>query len=449
MASPNILTNYAAAVQAQMRKTIIQTKEQLTPTLNSFKSGKGARNESGRLVGLEIPFNRGVQHGDTALDVLSGVTSFEQFVAPLADKMFVGLTQMGFSTEYEHFQELDAAKGLLPETRFTQRDKTMRTYYQHQNWYRIGPDNSGSLAIVTVGGGSGTITFANDTTTRGRSKGSLRLAVSPGTAATQQILYETWTRATDTKTATFYITSKASSTSAVIVVTDAGTTVAGDVTVKKGHYKRVPYSLGYHINSTARNYQGANTTTDTMFNSIAVDGGGGALTPTTMDTAKGAKQTAANDVDASKRAICHMTLGRYKELGAFGYNLRRYNAERGDANTTYSVPTNFVDEDLEFIQDADFEDGYVYIRNSKSYFEYRQSEMHEITKGEGSQYIGTNSLGSTEFFQNFGESMNLAWDARGEDGANKDGAGSPQDSAVISNLAAPVISQIARGISLV
>jgi hypothetical protein len=449
MSSPNILLNYAAGVQAQMRKKFIQLKQQRTPTLNSFKSGAGTRSEDGRIVGLEIPFNRGVQHGETALDVLSGITSFENFVAPAADKMFVGLTQTGFSIEYEKFQELDASRGLLPETKLTQRDKTMRTYAQHHNWYRIGPDNSGSLAIVTVGGGSGTITLANDNTTRGRSKGSLRLAVSNSTAAGQTIIYESWTRATDTKTATFYLTSKASVTTAVIVVTDAGTVVAGDVIVKKGHYKRVPYSLGYHISTANRSYQGANTTTDTMFNSFGVDCGGALVTPTAMDTAKGALQTRKNQVEAGKQGKCYLTIANYKQLAAYGYNLRVYNAEQGDAKTTYAVPTNFKDEDIEYIQDADMEDYYIYMTDRSSYFEYRQSEMFEVTSNAGSQYIGTNSIGSTEFFQNWGESYNFAWDARGDDGANKDGAGSPNSSVVLSNMITGPATQILMGQSLV
>ena len=450
MSYPNLIDNYAAATKAELRKSIIQCKQQKAITKATVESGPGARNESGALSGLEIPFKMGVPHGETALDVLGGTTSFEQFVAPQADKMFVGLTQTGFTVEYEHFHEIDARGGKLPETKEDQRDNVMLTYYQHHNWYNIGI-KTGAVAIVAAGGGggSGTITFANDNTARGRSKGSLRLAVSWSTTAGKRIMYQSYTEATDTLTATFYITSKASTTTAVIVVTDAGTVVAGDVIVKYGHYKRVPYGFGYHINQAARWYQGVNTTTHTMFNSRRVNGGGALVTPTLMDTAKGAKQIRANDTETGQKAICHLTQGNFKVLGAYDYGLREYNAEKGDFTKTIAVPGLFEDEDCIFAQDADMEDAYIYLRDRKSYFEYRQSPMQKISKGEGTQYVGTNSRGSTEFYDNYGEAYNLAWDARGNDGSNKKGAGAPNSSVVIDNLTIPDISQMAEGISLV
>lgn len=450
---PNLIENYGAAARSELRKTIVQTKQQVAPTKGSLKSGVGARGEAGRLAGLEIPFKNGVPHGETGLDVLNSVTSFEGFVPPPSDKMYVGLTQTGFTVEFEYFHEKDATAGYLPETRFDQRDQMMRTYMQHHNWYMIG-EKYGTLAIVTVGGGNGaTLTLAGDNTARGRSKGGLRLAVSASTTAGKRIMYQSYTTSTDVLTATFYITSRASSTQVVIAVTDAGTVVAGDHIVKLGHYKRVPYGLGYHINQANRIYQGVNTTTYTMFNSRRVNGGNALVTPTLMDTAKGAKQTRANDVDAGRKAICHLTMGNYKTLASFGYALRVYNAEKGDADTTFGLPNNFEDEDCIFIQDADFEDAYIYIRPRRSYFEYRQASLDKASKGDGTQYVGVNSLsqgrGSTEFYDNYVESYNLAWDARGEDGMNKDGAGSPNSSVCIDNLEIPAVSQLSEGIALV
>jgi hypothetical protein len=451
MGYPNLPENFAAATQAEMRKSIIQTKQQKAPTSMSITSGAGARGESGKLAGLEIPFKNGVQHGETALDVLSGTTSFEQPVAPLNDKMFVGLAQTGFTVHWEHFHEKDAQAGNLPESRFDQRDQAMRTYYQHKNWYHGGV-KTGSVAVVAAGGGggSGTITFANDNTARGRSKGSLRLAVSPGTTAGKRILYQSYTESTDTLTATFYITSKASTTTAVIVVTDAGTVVAGDVIVKYGHYKKVTYGLGYLCDYANRFLQGVSTATYGFLNARRVNGGNALITPTLMDTAKGYQMTMANDMEARKKRGVHMSIGNYKQLAAFSYTLRQYNAEKGQADVTYGMPNWYEDEDAVFFCDADFEDAYVYIRDRKSVFEYRQSEMQKISKGDGSPYVGTSSFGSTEFFDNYGESCNLAWDARGDDGkGSKDGAGSPNSMVVIDNLAIPAVSQMAIGVSLV
>lgn len=447
----NLIENWGAATQAEMRKSIVQTKQQVGPTLLSLKSGPGARNEDGRLAGLEIPFKNGVPFGETALDVLGGTTSFEGFVPPPSDKMFVGLVQNGFTIEWEYFHNRDASKGHLPETKEDLKDQMMQTYYQHQNWYRIGT-KTGALAVVAAGGGggSGTIVCAGDNTARGRSKGNLRLAVSASTTAGKRIMYQSYTESTDTLTATFYITARASATSMTIVVTDGGTVVAGDIIVRYGHYKKVAYGLGYFHNQTGRIIQGASSTTYPFLNARRVNGGGALITPTMMDTAKGANQTRANNAMAGRRRMCHLTIGNYKTLSSYGYTLRTYNAEKGDADTTFGLPNNFKDEDLEFVQDAGFEDAYIYIRNKKSFFEYRQTELEKINPGNGSaQYVGTNSRGSTEFQDNFGESFNLAWDARGENGANKDGAGSPMDSVVIDNLEIPGNCELNEGIALV
>ena len=445
MSYPNQIENLAAAVQAELQGSITQLRQQKAPTLQSFKSGTGARGKAGRLAGLEIPYFKNVPHGSVALDVLSGTTSFGDNIAATTDKMYVGLTQTGVTVEWEHFHQHDPAN---PLTKEQLRDMTLAGYYQEHNWYAWGVGD-GALAVVASGGGggSGTITLANDNTARGRSKGSLRLAVSPGTTAGKRVLYESWTKSTDTKTATFYITSKASSTTAVIVVTDGGTVVAGDIIVKAGTYKKVPYGLGYHISESGRQYQGASTSTDTFLNSRRVDGGGSVIDPSTLDAAKGAMEVRANDEHARDKRICHLSHGNYRQLAAYGYSLRQYNAEKGQADTTYGMIRGYQDEDTIFVQDSDGEDAYIYFRDRKSYFHYRQQDMMKISKGDGTQWIGTNEKGSTEFFDDYGESYNLAWDGRGDDG--KGGASSANSSVVIDNLAIPSINQMAENISLV
>lgn len=445
---PSINENYNAAVQAELRKTIVQMKPQAAVTLGSFKAGSGARGASGKLAGLEIPYKQGVVHGETALDVISGVTSFERMYAPTTGKMYVGLTQMGFTVEHEDYHETDAQAGNLPETASDLRDQALNTYLQHQNWYRIGK-NTGSLAVVAAGGGggSGTITCANDNTARGRSKGNLRLAVSAFTAVGKRVLYQSYTESTDTLTATFYITARASATAMTIVVTDGGTVVAGDIIVKYGHYKRVPYGCGYHFSPTGRLYQGANTAVDTFLNSREVTVSG-YVTPTAMDTAKGALQTRANSPTARMNRVCRMTIGNYKQLAGYGYTLRAYNAEKGEADTTFGLPTVFKDEDTVYIQDADYEDAYIDMHDRKSYFEYRQREMSEISKGV-TQYVGTNLVGSTEMYRNWGEAMNLAYDARGDDGKGKAGSGAPNSSVTMTGMTIPPINQVAEAQPLV
>ena len=439
--------NLSAAVRAQLRSSIAKFTSQHAVTKNSFPMGAGANREKGQLAGLEIPYKRGVVHGESALDPYNGVTSFETMYAPTTAKMYAGLTFTGFTVQFEHFHQKDAMNGNLPENANDMRDQALITYLQHHNWYRIGK-NTGSLAVVSVGGGSGSITFTNDATARGRSKGSLRLAISDFTAVGKRVLYESYTESTDTKTATFYLTAKASATTGTVVITDGGTIVAGDVIVKKGHYKKVPYGLGYFQSATGRLMQGANTSVDGFLNARAVSGGSALVTPTAMDTAKGALQTRKNDVDARKRLICHLTIGNYKQLAAYGYNLRTYNAEKGDADTTFNLPVNYKDEDTEFIQDADYEDGYIDLRDRVSFFEYRQSQMDEVSEGP-TQYVGTNSVGSTEKYRNWGEAYQFVWDGRGDDGKHKAGHGGPNCGVFIESLTIPNLNQVAEGQSLV
>jgi hypothetical protein len=445
---PTLNENLAAAVKAQLRKTIIKSQAQHAVTKNSYKSGRGAAPEAGQLAGLEVPFQEGVVHGETALDPYNGGTSFERMYVPTTNKMYIGLAFMGFTVEFEHFHEKDAMNGNLPWGQSKMREDALMTYMQHQNWYRLGKGN-GSLAVVSSVSGA-TVTMTNDGTARGRSKGSLRLAVSPFTTAGKRILYQSYNATTDALGATFYITAKSSATTATVVITDGGTITAGEIIVKYGHYKKVPYGHAYHFDSTGRLYQGVSTSAANaaFLNSRAIDGGAALVTPTVMDTLKGSLQTRANDVDARKKRVCHLTIGNYKALAGFGYALRTYNAEKGQADTTYGVPVNFEDEDTEFIQDADFEDNYIDLRDRVSYFEYRQSEMQEVSKG-AEQYAGTNLVGSTEFSRNWCEAYNFAFDMRGDDGKGKQGAGAPNSSAYIYNLTAPSLTQVAEGISLV
>lgn len=449
----NINEHLAAAVQAELRKTIVQMKQQRAITKGTFKSGYGARGKAGKLAGLEIPFKINVPHGSTALDPIDGGTSFERFIPARTNKMYVGLAQTGFTVEWEWFHQTDAARGNLPEGKEEARDQGLMTYMQEHNWYCIGKGD-GMLAKVLSGGGTANLVFYADNSERGSSKGSLRLAVSYSDAAAGsadgRVIYDAINPSTGVLTGSFYLTAKPSATQGTaVLVTGTGALPANnDIIVKHGHYMKVPYGLGYHINQTARDYQGADTSVYDFLNSRRVDGGNGPITPTIIDAAKGALQVRANDANARKNRVCHLTIGHYKTLSAFGYTLRIYNAEKGDADTTYGLPFVYEDEDTVFIQDADMEDGYIYMRDRSSYFEYRQKELSEVTSSP-EQWVGTEQRGSTEFFQNWGEAYNLAWDARGDDGKGTTPNGAPNSSVVIDNLEIPDLNQVAEGISLV
>ncbi|HEY8560504.1 MAG TPA: hypothetical protein VIL74_09015 [Pyrinomonadaceae bacterium] len=440
----NLPEHLAPAARAELRKSIVDLKQKKAITLNSYKSGAGARKEGGRLAGVEIPFFKNLAHGEAALDPLTGSTSFGRMIPQNLDKMFVGVAFGGFTVEWEHFHQTDANRGNLPMGKEQQRDAVMETYLLHQNWYRIG-DGSGVLAVATTAGGSGTRTFAYDATARNRSKGSIRLAVSYNTAAGKRILYQSVDPATDTVNAEFYITSKPNATQAVCVMV-SGSVAVGDVIVKKGHYKRVAYGHGTHFSNGNRWYQGVDTTNYDFLKCRYVDGGGAGITPTMITTAKTANKTRGNDAEAGKKKVAHLTPSNYQELAAFGYTLRTYNAEKGEADTSFGLPTTYQDEDWIFIQDADFEEAFIDVRDKRSYFEYRQQELQEISPG-AQQYVGTEMFGSTEKFQNWGESFNFVWDARGDDGKGQ--GGQPNSSVYIGNLAMPAVTQVAEGISQV
>lgn len=437
----NLPEHDAAAVQAELRKAIAEYRQQQAITSQSLKSGKGARSEGGRMTGLEIPFSTNVPHGTTALNPLNGTTSFVNYVPSTEQKMYVGLAFKGFTVEWEHFHEKDAQSGYLPKTRIQQRDDVMKTYYQECNWYAIG-NGSGALAVITnVSGGN--LTLAYDNTARGRSKGSVRLAISTNTAAGKRVLYQSYNTSTGALGATFYITAKANATSAAVTITDGGTITAGEIIVKFGHYNLVEYGLGYHMSNAVRWYQGAYTGTHPFLKSSRVDGAGGVPTPTLIDTMKMSAQTDANSVDAANRRVFHLTIPNYRTLGAFGYDLRQ---EKGDAMTTYGLPQYYKDGDSDFILDMDMEDCEIFMRDRKSYFYYRQEELTEISEGK-QQYVGTYLVGSTEKYQNWGEAFNLAWDGRGDDGKGK--MGSANSSVYCDNLAMPSTTQVSKGISLV
>ena len=430
----------AAAAQAELKKSVLNLRAQKAITRTSLKEGRGAKTDA-RMAGYEIPFSKNVPHGSTALNPLAGTTSFNAMVPAQIDKMYVGLAYGGFTVEWEHFTDMDARAGNSPKDRFEQRDDVMRTYLQEQNWYSIG-NGSGALAVVTVGGGSGTITCAYDNTARGRSKGSIRLAVSPSTASARRILYQSISTA-GAVTAEFYITSKASATTFVAVVL-SGAIGAADIIVKKGHYNLVPYGLGYHNDDdAARYYQGAPTASLPFIRATAVDGAGGAPTPTLIDNLKLTCQAKANDLGANNRRVCRLTPANYRTLGAFGYELRQ---ETGDAMTTYGLPQYYKDGDTDFITDMDFEDCEIHMNDRKSLFYYVAQELRELSPGE-QQYVGTNLVGSTERYQNWGEASNLVWDGRGDDGQGE--AGSPNSACYIEGLEMPSTTQVSLGISLV
>lgn len=445
----NAALNLTGAIQAKIRRTIATLRMMHAPTRDTFTSGRGARKESASLVGLRIPYNRTMAHGSSALDPFARATSFEPYVAPLTASMYVGLAFLGVTVMREWFHSIDMDNGNLPITKEDVKRQAMATYMIERNWDAIGDDDAtGSVAVVTTGAATpsaATITLASDNNGRGRSKGSIRLAVSPSTDAADRIVYQSYNPSTNALTCTFYVVSKPNATQAVVTTTDAGTIGTNDVIVKKGHYKKVPYGIGYHSNPAMTYYQGADVSSDSFLKPTGIDAGDEPINPSLIHSAKSIAMTDANNTSADIDRIAHMTISNYNALAEFDYDLRTVDSKDGFKGT-HGKPFKYTDGDTYFALDANYEEGQVDFRDADSYFEYRQTELREVSKGE-TQYVGTNMVGSTEFYQNWGESYNLAYDGRGDDGM-KGKKGAPNSMVRIYNIAHPDVTQVSRGKSL-
>lgn len=440
MGYPNINSENAAAVQAEMRGTILKLRPQRAITYQSTK--ETFKKKNARMAGLDIPFEINAPNGSSTLNPVGGGTSFLNYVPSKKGKMFAGLTYSGFTVEWEHFHNFDAENGNQPESKRELRDGAMLTYWQERNWYIIGKGD-GSLGVVTNVSGSN-LTLAYDNTARGRSKGSVRLHVSYNTAANKRILYQSINTSTGAVTATFYVTAKASAVGATITITDGGTVSAGNIIVKYGHYNMTVNGYGYHAdNSTARWYQGAYTGDHPNLAANRINGLGGTPTPTMVNTAKQTCAALANDKSAQNRRMCRLTRTNLNVLETFGYELRQ---EKGDAMTTYGLPNYYTDGDTDFVDDMDWEDCEMLFHDRKSLFIWRLHDLRELFPSD-KQYVGANLVGSTEGYKNWGEACNLVWDGAGDD---DQGAGGSSNSMVyIDNLAMPSITQVSMGRSLV
>ena len=187
MANPTLLQNYNAAVKRTMRNKIIQQKTQKPSPTTPSNPARVLGNESGSMVGLEDPYKRGVPFGETALNPLRRQTSFEPMVAPKPQRCSSGclaaspLKPSGFT------------KRTQPATRSPEGESDFRrdvvlTYYQHQNWYSIGPGREYSRISRPRARGLHSFSFDNVAL----AEAGRRLAPPGGIAGTEpeRILYQ-------------------------------------------------------------------------------------------------------------------------------------------------------------------------------------------------------------------------------------------------------------------
>jgi len=135
--------------------------------------------------------------------------------------------------------------------------------------------------------------------------------------------------------------------------------------------------------------------------------------------------------------VGHITPTNFRDLAKFGYTARSYTvSDREKASKTYGLPTVYEDGDTIWVQDADYEDCYIDLRERKPYFEYVHKEFGLKTTGGVSrfQWEGINAAGSSNAYENYNESCNLAWDGKGEDGMGVEG-GTPATAVTIKAIA--------------
>lgn len=394
-----------------IKETVKEVKENRTYTMDSFKKSKRVM---GGQNGYQVPFYVTRYSGHTAWQprgVDGSVTnlSFRGGVPEKTASMWIGQAYGETTVEIDLPEWNDMQKRQTMDTYARRKARKIGSYMKHRNYYAIG-DGSGALAYVTsyVGGTLTCVTAA--TTSPGRTKGAMRLELG--------VLYDVFTSAGVWQDSfTVLATGKAACT---VALTGEGANVdpaVGDVVVERGHYNNVPYGLGYLISDAQRDFQGLSTTTYPDFINSVVDLNGGALTPTTINTLQGMVEIRGNDEEMRVGLVGHTTPGLYRTLGAFGYGAagagRVYNAEKGLADKTYELPTDFVAKGIRWVLDVDMDEDRVYLRRPQDFFEFCGMEFQTVKVGSPDgmrMQVGSNNVGSGAFYENIAEQYNFGYD---------------------------------------
>lgn len=447
MALPTSLADRASMVQRDMDNNVKLFRPQRARTLSTFK--QGTRKKNARLAGIQIPFWTTLSHGQTWNNPHAGDTSYKKSIREKSGAMYAGVVFRNMNMYLEEHMQRDLKKGYIPDSYLEERARRIGTHMWKKNIGAIG-DGRGILAIVDSSS-SGLMTLAFDNTARMRSKGSFRLQV---TDSEDPLYYDAVNLSSHAVVATFYISSKPSGVTAQA----AGFTVGGNSDlnsaglgiVESGSYNKEIIGIAGHISdSSSRVYQGASMADYPFLRNPSVDGGGVAVTPTAIHSAKGVLQTRANSASADEGYVCHLSFGNYRTLAKFGYGFYDQNANAGH-KTTFGLPDEYRDGDTVFVPDADYEDAYIDLREKKPFFEYVHKEFGLVETGGVSrfQWQGANGAGSSNSYENYDEACNIVWDGRGMDGMNGNGqeGGSPNSSVFIKNLAIPTENQVNYGV---
>lgn len=441
------LQERAALIQRDMADAVMEFRPSQARTLATFE--QGTRSKKARMAGLQIPYWKDRAHGQTLYNPVTGSNSFKKSTKQNSGAMYVGVVYRNMNIWLESHVLQDMNNGFIPDSYIKERRRRISTHMWKKNKAAIG-DGTGSIATVVSGAGS-TITVLADNSARGTSKGGYFVQKSD---STDPLYYDCVNPANDTVVATFYVTAKPTATTLTVagftVGNIAATNNAGYKICESGFWKLEMQGLASHISdSTSRIYQGADVSVDEFLQNPAVDAGNVAVTPSAVHSAKGIMMTRANQEEGKLSFIGHITWGNYRTLAKFGYTLRQYVADgsKNNTKTTYGLPTVYEDGDTMWVPDADYEDAYIDLRERAAFFEYVLKEfgpktVDGITRHE---YIGTNSVGSTNEYENYNEACNIVWDSRGVDGSREDG-GSPNSSVFIKNIALPTERQSTYGV---
>lgn len=440
------LQERAALVQRDMVTTVQEFRPRKAKTLASFESG---RSKMAGLAGLQIPYWKDHAHGSGTVSPLTGGTSYRKSVKQRTGAMFAGLAFRYMNMWLEATVLKDMENGKINDSYIQERRRRIETYMMKKNWASIG-DGSGTIAVVSGSPAAGTtLTCLADNSARGTSKGVFRLKES---TSADPLWYSSINPATDTEVARFFVTAILSATTCTVDFTGG----VGAITDLDDGHKIVEYATGWykeivgiggHISDANRIYQGADTSVDTFLKNPSIDGGNVNVTPTMVDSAKNIALTRANIESGRDGLMAHITPGNLSILAIFGYSGRVYNAENGQADTTFGLPDKYKDGDTVWCVDADYEDAFIDFREREPFFEYTQTPFQKKTTGGVSrfEYPGAYSAGSSEEYENYIENTNIVWDGRGMNGDRK-GGGSPNSSVFIKNIALPTIRQSTYGV---
>lgn len=391
----------------QIKKMVKAVKETTTKTLDSFN--KSTRTVAGQQGGYQIPFFSTYYSGNSAISPTSTGNSFRQSNPPETISMYVGLAYAFKVIQAQGMllNDMNSKESLVSEMRL--KKMAIEDFMKHQNYYAIG-DGSGTVAVVTtVTGGVFTGTTAAATSPN-QTKGAHRLRKGN----TYDIIDESSGAIVGT------ITPTANGTrSATVACTSTGTpNNAGAYVVEQGHYNNVINGLGGLIsNSTSRTFQGVQVTNIPEFINSAVDLNGSSLTSVTVNTLRNKVEVRNPDENGFTR-IGHITPGLYNVLAIQGYGGRVYNAERGAANTSFGVPTNYSDGDISWVQDPDMDEDRVYLRTAGDFFNYEARPFGPVNEDglDWRQNPGANDVGAWEYFKQVGQVYNLGFDGEASGG---------------------------------